>query len=91
MDSKNGAVTRRDFIIASALVVSLPVIPSLPVLTTGEAEAVEIAAVKESPFDHDHLKCNGCQVCTILYSDCLKVNNRVCWCSINKGGSDNDR
>jgi hypothetical protein len=92
MDSEKMTVTRRDFIFASAIVVSSPMFPYLPMFSAGEAKAAEVAAaVAEKPFDHDHSKCNGCQVCTILYSDCLAVNNRVCWCGTNMGGSDNDR
>jgi hypothetical protein len=91
MGSEKVKVTRRDFIFASAIVVSSPMFPYLPMIATGEATAVEGTKVAAAPpLDHDDSKCRGCNVCAILYSDCRTINNRDCWCRTEKGGRDND-
>ncbi len=82
MASENPTWTRRKFIMTGAAgIVATPLLATLPNLIIPKAEAVGSfkPAEKASP-DFDHSKCKGCQACTILFSDCLALNNRVCWC-----------
>ena len=48
--------------------------------------AKETEATKEDNIDYIDPICNGCQVCTIFFSVCLTLNDRVCWCDLK--GSD---
>lgn len=66
--------------IVGAAAVSAPLFGNLPVLVS-EAEAVEaVAPVRNVTVEFDDSRCRGCQVCTIFFSVCPTVNNRVCWC-----------
>jgi hypothetical protein len=80
MTSANQDLTRREFMLVSAAAVAAPLLTDLSGLVP-EAKAVEEAkADKKGNIDHIDPKCNGCQVCTIFFSNCLILNNRRCWC-----------
>jgi hypothetical protein len=73
--------TRRKFILVSAAGVAVaPLLTNLSGPVPGAKAAEEPKTVKKENIDWDDLKCRGCQMCTIFYSNCLAVNNRVCWC-----------
>lgn len=82
--SESSKLTRREFVIVGAAAVSAPFLGNLPVLVPA-AEAVE--ALAPDPKDEtafDSSRCNGCQMCTIFFSVCPAVHNRVCWCEQQK-------
>ena len=66
--------------LVSAAAVTAPLLTNLSDLVP-EAKPVE-GAKKSKKIDTDYInpKCEGCQVCAIFFSDCLTLNNRVCWC-----------
>ena len=73
--------TRRKFILISAAGVAVaPLLTNLPDLVPEAKAAEEPKIAKKENIDCDNPKCRGCQMCTIFFSNCLAVNNRVCWC-----------
>ena len=61
--------------ISAAGVAAAPLLTRLP-------DLVPVAVATEMPkpaVDHGNIKCRGCQLCTIFYSNCLALNDRVCW------------
>lgn len=80
MAPESANFTRREFVIAGAAAVSAPLLGNLSVLVP-EAGTAEVAApAGREDMEFDHSRCSGCQVCTIFFSVCPTVNNRVCWC-----------
>jgi len=74
------SLTRREFVIVGAAAVSVPFLGNLSVLVP-EAKAAEAPApAPKDGLEFDDSRCRGCQVCTIFFSVCSTVNNRVCWC-----------
>lgn len=81
MTSGNINWTRRKFILISAAgVVAAPVLAKLPDLALETKAAEEVKTTRQKNPVYDNPKCKGCQMCTIFYSNCLTLNNRVCWC-----------
>jgi hypothetical protein len=81
MASESPIWTRRRFMIISAAgIVALPLLGNLtdPMPEANASEGQD--AVRETDGVNNNPKCKGCQVCTIFYSNCLVLNNRVCWC-----------
>lgn len=72
--------TRRRFVIVGAAgVVAAPLLATLPnLIPKAEAVGTTEPSEKANP-DFDHSKCKGCQACTILFSNCLELNNCICW------------
>jgi hypothetical protein len=66
--------------IVSAAAVTAPLLPNLLVPVPEAKPVEEIKTPKKVDTDYSNPKCEGCQVCTIFFSDCLTLNNRVCWC-----------
>jgi len=64
-------------LVSAAGVAVAPLLTNLP---PDAKTAEEVKAGKKEHTDCDKPKCKGCQVCTILFSNCLILNNRVCWC-----------
>lgn len=79
MSSAGLNLTRRRFMLISALGVAAPLLTNLAVLVSESKEALEAKAAKKENSDYANPKCKGCQLCTIFFSNCLAVNNRVCW------------
>ena len=79
MTSVDSNLTRRRFILVSAAVAAAPLLKDLSGLIP-EAKAAEEPKAAEKGDTDINPKCNGCQVCTIFFSVCLTLNNRVCWC-----------
>ena len=79
-------LTRRKFMLVSAAAVAVPLLTDLSGLIPEDGTAAEAKEAKKSNADFDNSKCNGCQVCTIYFSNCLALNNRICWCE--NAGSD---
>ena len=78
------AWSRRKFMIASAVGVGAqPLLAELSGLVAETRAAVVPEAVVPSPpktaGGFDRAKCAGCQVCKIMYSNCMTLNKRVCW------------
>jgi hypothetical protein len=67
-------------LVSAAGVAGAPLLTNLPHLTPDAKAAAEVKAANKENADCDNPKCKGCQVCTILFSNCLFLNNRVCWC-----------
>jgi hypothetical protein len=91
MTFENLKLTRRRFMLVSAAGVAAPLLTSLADLAPEAGAAEEPKAAKEDNADYSNPECNGCQVCTIFYSNCLAVNNRLCWCEAageRNGGND---
>ena len=81
--------SRRKFMIASAVGVGAP--PLLAELSNLVPEAradvvpkAHTPAVLKPAVGYDRSKCAGCQVCKIMYSNCMTLNNRHCWLEIEK-------
>jgi hypothetical protein len=91
MTSEGLNLTRRRFMLVSAAVVATPLLPNLLVLVPEAKAAEEPKAAKKDNADYTNPKCSGCQMCTIFYSNCLAINNRLCWCEAageRNGGND---
>jgi len=73
-------LTRRKFMLASAVVVAAPLLTNLSGLVPDADAAEEAKAANIDKTGYTNSKCKGCQMCTIFYSNCLTLNNRVCWC-----------
>ena len=84
--------SRRKFMIAGAVGVGAP--PLLAELSNmlpeARADVVPKAiasSVPEPAAEHnrdDRAKCRGCQVCKIMYSNCMTLNDRHCWLEISE-------
>jgi hypothetical protein len=72
--------TRRKFMLISAMGVAAPLLTNLSDLAPEAKAAEEPKPAKKDNADYTDPKCKGCQVCTIFFSNCLAVNNRLCWC-----------
>jgi hypothetical protein len=76
--------SRRKFMVASAIGVGAPPLLAELANLIPEAraavvpEAVASSAAKPAG-EFDRTKCAGCQVCKIMYSNCMTLNNRHCW------------
>lgn len=66
--------------IAGAAVVSAPLLTILPGLVPGVEAAEAPKTAGKNDLESNHPNCNGCQACTILYSNCQALNGRHCWC-----------
>jgi hypothetical protein len=76
--------SRRKFMIAGAVGVGAqPLLAELSNLVPEARAAVVPEAVAPSASKpaagFDRSKCAGCQVCKIMYSNCMTLNKRVCW------------
>lgn len=71
--------TRRKFLLISAAVVAAPMLTDLSGLFAEAKPAEEAKESQKDNIDYDDAKCKGCQLCTIFFSNCLLLNNRVCW------------
>lgn len=80
MTSETFILTRRKFILIGSVAVAAPLLIDLSNL------GPKAKAAKENDIDYIYPDCNGCQVCTIFFSNCRALNNRVCWCE--PAGSD---
>ena len=78
--------TRRKFMLISAVAVAAPMLTDLSGLVPEAKPAEEAKEAKKDNIDYDDAKCKGCQVCTIFFSNCLLLNNRVCWCESSVSG-----
>ena len=87
MTSPISNMTRRKFILLSSVALAAPLLTDLTYLIPESEAAINTKPDQKSNEDDINPKCDGCQVCTIFFSVCLTVNNRVCWCDV-KG---NDR
>jgi anaerobic selenocysteine-containing dehydrogenase len=85
------AWSRRKFMVASAVGVGasplvaqlsnlVPETKALPGAGASVAPKAGTPAVQKPAGGHDRSKCRGCQVCKIMYSNCMALNNRICWC-----------
>jgi hypothetical protein len=81
MDSGKSNWTRRKFMLVGAAgVAAAPLFVKLYEMTAQAKTVQDEKTVKREDSIYDNPKCKGCQMCTILYSNCLALNNRVCWC-----------
>jgi hypothetical protein len=81
MTSENLNWTRRKFMLVStAGIAAASLLTNLSKLAPEAEAAVEVKPAKKENTDYDNPKCKGCQMCMIFYSNCLALNNRVCWC-----------
>jgi len=80
MTSLNLTLTRRKFMLLSAVGFTAPLLISLSGLAAEAETPVETISVKKEIIEDANKKCKGCRMCTIFFSNCLAVNNRVCWC-----------
>jgi hypothetical protein len=81
MTSESLNWSRRKFMLVSAAgVVAAPLLTNLSDLVPEGKAAEEVKATEKENTDYDNPRCRGCQMCTIFYSNCLTLNNRVCWC-----------
>jgi hypothetical protein len=81
MTSGSSNWTRRKFMLVSAAgVVAAPLLTNITDLVPKAKAAGEVKTAKKDNAVYDNPKCKGCQMCTIFYSNCLTLNNRVCWC-----------
>jgi hypothetical protein len=80
MTPEKSNLTRREFVIVGAAAVSVPLIWNLSVLAPKVKAAEAPAPARAEEMEFDDSRCRGCQVCTIFFSVCPTVNNRVCWC-----------
>ena len=76
--------SRRRFVIASAVGIgATPLLAELSkVVPEARAAVVHEAAAPSAAKlagEFDRSKCAGCQVCKIMYSNCMTLNNRHCW------------
>lgn len=67
-------------LVSAAGVVAAPLLTNLSDLAPEAKAAEEVKPAKRDDAGEDNPKCKGCQMCTIFYSNCLALNNRVCWC-----------
>jgi hypothetical protein len=83
MSSGSSNWTRRKFMFVSAAgVVATPLLTNLSDMVPEARAAKEVNPAKKENAGYDNPKCKGCQMCTIFYSNCLTLNNRVCWCEL---------
>lgn len=80
MTSASLNLTRRKFMLVSAAAVTAPLLTNLSGLVPKAKAFKEVKTVKNGDNDYINPKCDGCQVCTIFFSVCLTLNDRVCWC-----------
>jgi hypothetical protein len=66
--------------LVSAAAIVAPMLTDLSGLVPEARAAEEAKTDKKDNIGYIKPECNGCQVCTIFFSVCLAVNNRVCWC-----------
>jgi hypothetical protein len=72
--------TRRKFMLASAAGIAVAPLWANLSEPDPEAKADEQAkAGNKEDAVYDNPQCERCQVCTIFYSNCLALNNRICW------------
>ena len=86
MTSAGLNLTRRRFMLVSAAGVAAPLLINLSVLVPEAKAAEEAKADKKYNTDYTNPKCKGCRMCTIFFSNCLAVNDRVCWCEPARSG-----
>ena len=79
MTSAKFNLTRRKFMLVSAAAVAAPMLTDLSGLVPEAGSAEEPKEAKKGDVDFNNSKCNGCQICTIYFSNCLALNNRICW------------
>ena len=73
--------TRRKFMLVSASgVMVAPLLINPPHLITEAKTDQEVKTAKKENPDYRNHKCQGCNVCSIFYSNCNALNNRGCWC-----------
>lgn len=77
-------LSRRKFMLVSAVGVAVPLLTDLSGLVPNAKAVEEATPAKRDSDEHTNPKCRGCQVCTIFYSNCLTLNNRLCWCEAAK-------
>lgn len=85
--------SRRKFMVASAVGVGAPpllaelsnLVPEARAVVVSEADPPGVPNPAAEHNRHDRSKCRGCQVCKIMYSNCMTLNNRVCWCETAAG------
>lgn len=81
MTEKSLNLTRRDFMLASAAAVSVPVLTNLSGLVPkAGADEVAKAAIKND-LEPLNPNCRNCQVCAIFFSNCHSLNGHHCWCN----------
>jgi hypothetical protein len=86
MTSGSLILTKREFILMSAAGIAAPLLTNHSALASEPRVTEDAKAANKSHADYQDPKCNGCQVCRIFFSNCLAVNNRLCWC--DPAGSD---
>jgi hypothetical protein len=72
-------LTRRELISVSSAAIASTLLLNLAGKKP-EAKAAETKEAAKNDINYANPKCKGCQVCKIYYSNCLALNNRLCWC-----------
>jgi len=84
-------LTRRKFMLLTAATLTTPLLLEQPGFRLKQGSQGVVMAAEKHNADFDIPGCKGCRVCMIFYSNCLAVNNRLCWCEyadVEKGGND---
>jgi hypothetical protein len=84
MNSAGSSLSRRQFMLLSAAGVAVSLLTDLLGLVPKAKGSEEAKPARKDNADRADPKCRGCQVCTIFYSNCLTLNNRLCWCETAK-------
>jgi hypothetical protein len=72
------SITRRRLVFVTSSAIASTLLLN-PAGQKPEAMAAETKGAGDNT-NSENPKCRGCQVCTIFFSNCLAVNNRLCWC-----------
>ncbi len=84
MNSAGSNLSRRKFMLLSAAGVTVPLLTDLSGLVPKAKGSEEAKPAGKHNEGYTDPRCSGCRVCTIFYSNCLTLNNRLCWCETAK-------
>jgi len=78
MIESNLSLTRRKLIFVTPSLIA----STLLLNSAGKESEAMVVETKQTGnnIDSTNPECKGCQVCRIYYSNCLALNNRLCWC-----------
>ena len=65
--------------VVAALGAAAPLLADMPGPAPEARAAGKTIAAKDQDSGYVNPKCKGCRMCTIFYSNCLALNNRICW------------
>ena len=65
--------------VVAALGAAAPLLADLPGTAQEARAAGKTMVSKDQDSGNANPRCKGCRMCTIFYSNCLALNNRVCW------------